>query len=96
MDSQSPEPDWARVEALLDEALELPSDQRRAWLERVARDDPTLHERVEQLLSADAAAGDFLHDDAEAWLRSRQVAQAFTQEGALVVGSRVGPYRVVH
>ena len=97
MDSLSREPDWSRLEALLDQALELPIDRRCALLERVGRDDPALRERVEQLLAADAAAGDFLNDGAEAWLRSGPLTPAHgADEGALDVGARVGPYRVIH
>jgi serine/threonine-protein kinase len=98
MDSDSPGPDWSRLDALLDEALELPIERRCALLERVGRDDPALRERVEQLLAADASAGDFLNDGAEAWLRrSGPMTQAHTtHEGALDVGDRIGPYRVIH
>jgi serine/threonine protein kinase len=97
MDSPSPTPGWSRLDALLDEALGLPLDQRSALLERVGRDDPALRARVEQLLAADAAAGDFLHDGADAWLRSRPASpDAATEEGALGAGARVGPYRVLH
>jgi Tfp pilus assembly protein PilF len=97
MDSTSPEPSWARLELLLDQVLELPIDRRCALLERVGRDDPALRERVEQLLAADAAAGDFLDDGAEAWLRSEPMTPAYaTHERKLDVGDRVGPYRVIH
>ena len=97
MDSPSPEAGWSRLEALLDQALELPIDQRCALLERVGRDDPALCERVEQLLAADAAAGDFMNDGVEAWLRSGPMTTAHSAEqGALDAGARVGPYRVIH
>jgi serine/threonine-protein kinase len=94
MDSQSHEPGWSRLEALLDQALELPIQGRCALLERVGREDPALRERVEQLLAADEAAGDFLDDGAEAWLRRGPISS--TQPDVLDVGDRVGPYRVVH
>jgi serine/threonine-protein kinase len=96
MDSPSSQPGWSRLEALLDQALELPIDQRGTLLERVGREDPALRERVEQLLAADAAAGDFLNDGAEAWLRSGPTTPArMTGESALARGDRVGPYRVI-
>jgi serine/threonine protein kinase len=94
MDSHSPEPGWARLEALLDEVLELPMDRRASVLERVGRNDPTLRQRVEQLLAADAEAGDFLSDGVEAWLRIRPMAPARGADDALDAGARVGPYRV--
>ena len=93
MDSLSREPDWSRLDALFDLALDLPIDRRSTLLDRVG--EPALRERVEQLLAADAAAGDFLNDGAEAWLRTGPMVPAHgTDEGALDVGARVGPYRV--
>jgi serine/threonine-protein kinase len=81
---------------LLDQALELPIDRRGTLLERVGREDPALRERLEQLLAADAAAGDFLKDGAEAWLRSGPPTPAhIAEESALALGDRVGPYRVI-
>jgi len=95
MDRQSRDADWSRLEALLDQALELPIDRRSTLLDRVGREEPALRERLEQLLAADAAAGDFLDDGATAWLRSAPMMPAHgTREGALDVGTRVGPYRV--
>ena len=96
MDSPSSRPGRSRVEALLDQALELPVDRRGTFLERLGREDPALRERVEQLLAADAAAGDFLNDGAEAWLRSGPPTPAHvSEESALALGDRVGPYRVI-
>ena len=97
MDSPSSEPGWSRLDALLDQALELPIERRDTLLERVGREDPALRARVEQLLAADAAAGDFLNDGAEAWLHSGPLTPAHrAEQGALDVGARVGPYRVSH
>jgi len=93
MDRLSREPDWSRLDALFDLALDLPIDRRSTLLDRV--DEPALRERIEQLLAADAAAGDFLNDGADAWLQSRLMVPAHgTDQGALDVGERVGPYRV--
>ena len=95
MDSPSRQPDWSRLDALFDLALDLPIDRRSTLLDRV--DEPALRERVEQLLAADAAAGDFLNDGADAWLQSsgpQMPAHGTDEEGALNVGARVGPYRV--
>jgi serine/threonine-protein kinase len=93
MDGLSREPDWSRLEALLDQALELPIDRRSTLLDQV--DEPALRKRVEQLLAADAAAGDFLNDGADAWLGSTAMPAHRADEGALDVGERVGPYRVI-
>jgi eukaryotic-like serine/threonine-protein kinase len=94
MDPLSRDPDWSRLDALLDQALGLPIDQRSTLLDRVGRDDPALRERLEQLLAADAAAGDFLDDGANAWLPTGPMPVHGTDAGALDVEARVGPYRV--
>ncbi len=97
MDNPSPDPGWSRVDALLDRVLDLPIDRRGAVLERVGRDDPALRERVEQLLAAEAAAGDFLNDGAEAWLLDGAIPPTHgAEQDALHPGDRVGPYRVIH
>lgn len=41
---------------LFAEALDLPLDEREAWLARACGDDPALHERVQSLLAVDATA----------------------------------------
>ncbi|HUD71448.1 MAG TPA: serine/threonine-protein kinase, partial [Dongiaceae bacterium] len=62
-DDLSPER-WQRLSALLDEALDLPADQRRGWLERACPDDAGLRAEVEALLAADRDAGSFLEEAA--------------------------------
>ena len=43
---------WERIEALIDEALDLPSTERRAFLERACPDDPALRTEVLEILAA--------------------------------------------
>jgi len=42
--------EWARLDALLDEALALPSSERRRFLDERCRDDPRTRARLEELL----------------------------------------------
>jgi eukaryotic-like serine/threonine-protein kinase len=51
MAAPTPE-EWRVLSALLDEALDLPSDQRGAWLARQATEHPALAERLASLLAA--------------------------------------------
>ena len=46
--------DWARVDALFQRAIELPPDERRAFVRREAGGDNTLEHEVLSLLSFDA------------------------------------------
>jgi serine/threonine protein kinase/tetratricopeptide (TPR) repeat protein len=57
---------WAALSALLDEVLQLPLDQRRAWLDALAARSPQQHANLLRLLAADqgAAANAFLETPA--------------------------------
>ncbi|HKI00708.1 MAG TPA: protein kinase [Thermoanaerobaculia bacterium] len=83
---------WERVEALFDEALELPAGERRAFLDQACAGNPELRARVEALLAADEEAGGFLatpaHQAAAALL-----AEASSEEP--LVGQELGPYRLL-
>ncbi len=50
-------PTWERVEFLLDAVLEVSPQERSAWLEEAAGDDPCLLEEVRELLAAAEATG---------------------------------------
>jgi len=51
---------WARIERILDEALELPRAEQETLLERACAGDPDLRRQVEALLEADRRAEGFL------------------------------------
>jgi serine/threonine-protein kinase len=48
---------WARAQTLFHEALELPEEGRRAFLERMCRDDPELVDEVLALIDEDGRTG---------------------------------------
>ena len=58
--SQSDAAQWARIEALLDAALDQPASAREAFVRASAADDAALAARVLQLLAAESEASDFL------------------------------------
>ena len=84
---------FARVSALLDEALALAPEARQAWLAAHAADDADLAGLVRELLAAHAAA------DADALLETRHAleAQFAAATGIHVspVGKAFGPYRIL-
>jgi len=49
---------WQRLSPLLDEALDLPAEQRTQWLAELRGRDPELAEEVEALLDEARAIGD--------------------------------------
>ena len=51
-------PQTSRIEAIFDEAVELPLEQRAAFLDRECGDDGELRRRVQRLLDADALNND--------------------------------------
>ena len=50
---------WSRVKALFEEAVELPTVDRDAWLEATCGDDVALRKAVERLLAAEAGADEY-------------------------------------
>jgi len=80
---------WERMQRLFHEALEQPSAERRAWLERAAGADPTLVADVLRMLAADERAASPL--DRELAQVAEQVLRVDTAELPL---TDFGPYRI--
>lgn len=78
--------DWQALSALLDEALELPPEQRAAWLDTRRRSHPELAARLEQLLRAEAQA------DADGFLTRPEPAGADLL--AAPEAATLGPWRL--
>ena len=53
---------WQRICELFEQAVELPTEERRDYLRRSCRDDPELLKSVVSLLEADREAVDFLEE----------------------------------
>jgi hypothetical protein len=51
---------WRRLQPILDRALELRGEERRAWLDTACADQPAMRAQLERLLVADAQAGGIL------------------------------------
>lgn len=80
---------FARIEALLDAALDLPEHQREPWLESACADDPSLLAEVMHLLDAMARSVGFLES-------ADDVASASTElSGDDLTGRRVGAWRLL-
>jgi Tol biopolymer transport system component len=88
---------WQRVNALLDEAFEIPLVEREAWLDRVCGDDAALRAQLAELLAADEASGGFL--DQAATLREEVLRDAAldlaARRAAARTGLRAGAFRLV-
>ncbi len=79
---------WPRVEAILDEALEMPASERAAFLDQACAGDPRLRAEVEELLAADEEADGFMESPAGETLLGEAPPEARLE------GRQLGPYRV--
>jgi len=85
---------WRQIETILDQALDLPSDQRSLLLDEVCADDPSLRAEVEALLAADAGAGGFLVTPAGEY-DADLLADAVEEIESDLTGQQMGPYRLL-
>ena len=85
---------WSQISALLDEVMDLPADERTAYLEDACADDPALRREVESFLEAEANAPNFLNDDA-AHHAGALLPDAPASPTLLSSGQQLGAYRVV-
>jgi eukaryotic-like serine/threonine-protein kinase len=89
--------DWSRVEAILDEVLELPPAERAGALDRACGGDAELRARLDALIAADAGASEFLAAPAMEYAAGL-VQAAAAQEPAVDAehpGDLIGPYRLI-
>lgn len=75
---------FARIEALVDQALDLSPGQRAAWLREACGDDDSLHEHARRFLAAIDASVGFL-----------EAPEAGTPEAAGLSGVVLGPWRLI-
>ncbi len=84
---------WQRLEALFEQALAQPADERAAWIANAASDDDALREELEQLLAADSGDSDI--DIAVAGAAHRLLRKPSGSQETSLQGRRFGPYRIV-
>ncbi|HSJ63030.1 MAG TPA: serine/threonine-protein kinase [Gemmatimonadaceae bacterium] len=88
---------WRRMEELLDQALELPTGERRALLDEQCRGDAELRADLEALLQADALATGFLDDSADSYAALLlQDEDTDESSSGASPGDLIGAYRILH
>jgi serine/threonine protein kinase/tetratricopeptide (TPR) repeat protein len=83
--------DWQRVEALLDEVLELSPAERPGFLNKACADDNGIRAEVESLLACEPEAEEFLRNPALSF--SEGLIDSETSDE--LAGQQIGPYRIV-
>jgi serine/threonine-protein kinase len=83
--------EWNKLEEVFQAALEVPPEERRAWLERRCGEDAELHAKVSSLLAAEAASTNFLPKANFA----KVVGALMAESGEAREGQRVGPYKIL-
>ena len=96
---------WARLDAMLDQALDLPPERRSAFLDRVCAGEPRLRSEVEALLKAEAASSEYFErvsasaasvfQDAAEPASRPPVGGAGSRAPAEGAGARIGPFRLI-
>jgi len=95
MEPVSPER-WKKISALIDAALDLPADQRSAWLHRACPSDPELRAEVETLLKAAQQTGSFLKTPGGVLPESllREMRDKEDRDADSMIGQVVGHWRL--
>ncbi|MCP4662706.1 MAG: serine/threonine protein kinase [bacterium] len=78
---------WQQIKTILDEVLDLPPAQRRAFLDRACEEDPSLRQEVGAYIELDQGLGDFMPEPAA------PVDQESPEDTAADL--RIGPYRTL-
>jgi len=84
---------FQQINALVDTALELPSDRRAAFLDQACAGDKELRQEAERLLAAHGAGDDFLAAPAVQVLA--QDMAAAEPESRMLAGRQLGRYHIV-
>ncbi len=83
---------WARLKDLLDQALELPQDQRDAFVDRECKGDAELKQQLVELLAASEDLDDFISPPKDHVIPVDKIFSSANEEGLL--GS-IGGFRLI-
>ena len=85
---------WEKVEALFNQAVELPLDKRELFLNNCCGEDSQLRAQVEKLIKADEEAGNFIESTVPLSHITKLVngALSYAEEG--LTGKQIGAYKL--
>lgn len=95
---------WQRIEGILDDVLELPTEDAAAHLDVSCGDDAELRAEVEALLAAEkhsegileGSAAELAHDLFNGASSDGSAVEAGIETYAKLEGTKIGPYRILH
>lgn len=82
---------WKEIEAIFEQAREVPANQRESLLERTCNGDRELRQEVESLLESHASVGTFI-DQPSLFISEEELNEA---EGSVATGHLIGAYRIL-
>jgi eukaryotic-like serine/threonine-protein kinase len=82
---------WKEIEGIFEQALELPADERAAFIQTNCNDDQELRREVDSLLESHASAGSFI-DEPRLFISDADLKD---DDGGIPAGQLIGAYRVV-
>ncbi len=83
-------PRWQKIEEAVCTAVDLPLNQRAAWIDQFCEGDRALREEIESLLSAEQEAQDFLEHSASPYAET-----LLESDDAQLLPFKIGQYRVL-
>lgn len=83
---------WQQIDELLDEVLELPVEERRAFLAQACKGDEELRQQVEQVLAGQEGADAIFENSPAGAIAEVLRDQTITALG----GQKVGPYQILN
>ena len=89
---------WRQLTPILDDAFELPPNERAAYLDRACADDGELRADADALLAAYLASGDFLERPIDGYLSTLGLGheeRSAAEIPSVAPDEHVGPYRVL-
>ncbi|MEP7338924.1 MAG: serine/threonine-protein kinase, partial [Acidobacteriota bacterium] len=83
---------WQQIDRLLDEALDLPAEDRAAFLTQACHDDEDLRQQVEQILAGQEGADAIFENSPGSAMAEVFRGQTITALG----GQKIGPYQILN
>ncbi len=86
---------WRQIELLFRGAMELPPEERQAFLDQACAGDPDLRHEVESLIAADEGSDSFMHAPVRAEAAAVGDERSSVLDAVSLSGRQIGPYKLL-